>query len=277
MFKEQIKYIFAGHGTYIFLFIILCLFLLYYIVGKGIKNSRMANDQKRRSIANLRGIFFILLTGTGIILWASELYQFIISIAAILAACAIVSKELFLCYVGSFYKTFARPFSVGDRITVGDIRGDVIDIGLMSTQLIEIGPKDYTQQLTGRTITIPNSTFLNTSVFNETDNVGEGRGYGLHVFTVPIKHDKNWNFHREILLAAANEVTSMYFEQAKSFFTQLEKKRHVDIPYVEPRVNIRCQSHDSILLIVRISVPIEKKGTLEQEILHSYLEKFYAQ
>ena len=278
MFKEVLESLFRGHDVYIFIFLISCLIGLYFLIGRGVKNSRMANDQKRRTIANLRAIFILILLGTSFVLWADEFYQFIISIAALLAACAIAGKELFLCYGGSFYKTFARPFSVGDRITIGSIRGDVVDIGLMSTQLIEVGPKDYTQQLTGRTITIPNSQFLTTSIFNETDSVhdGKGRGYGLHVFIVPIVNARTWKKHKEFLLNSANEVCSEYFKQAKNFFIMMAKKRQVDIPYVEPRVNIRVESPEKILLIVRISVPIEMKGTLEQEILNSYLEKVYS-
>ena len=255
---------------FIFILLFSTVILLYYLIGKAIKNSRMHHDQKRRFMANIRAIFFLIIVAAIFILWANELYQFVISLAAILAAFAIAGKELFLCYGGSFYKTFARPFSVGDRIQVGDIRGDVVDIGLLSTQLLEVGPKDYTQQLTGRTITLPNSIFLNTSVFNETDDVYEDRDFVLHIFTVPIKNDRNWNEKKTLLLESANQFCGQYIDQANQFFQALAKKRQVGVPLVEPRINIRFENPDLILFIVRVTVPVEQRGQLEQKIIKDF-------
>lgn len=273
MVKGLAEYLINHPNFYIFGLLFLSTVVLYFIIGKAIKNSRMHFDQKRRFMANTRAIFFLILTAAVFILWANELYQFVISLAAILAAFAIAGKELFLCYAGSFYKTFARPFSVGDRIQVGDIRGDVVDIGLLSTQLLEVGPKDYTQQLTGRTITIPNAVFLDTNVFNETDNISEGRDFVLHVFKIPIKNDDNWKKHKDVLIKCAHESCSKYFAQAEQFFTKLANKRHVGIPFIEPRVNVKFETADSLMLMVRVTVPVERKGTIEQEIINSYLEK----
>jgi small-conductance mechanosensitive channel len=268
-FKTLLNY----QDLYTFGIIAITLILLYFSIGKIIKTSRMANDQKRRTLSNIRNFFLFVLVTSIFILWATELYQFVISIAALMAGFAIAGKEVFLCFGGSFYKTFARPFSVGDRIEVGGIRGDVVDVGLMSTQLLEVGPKDYTQQLTGRMITIPNSQFLTSKVFNETDAVNEGRDFVLHVFQVPIKNDSNWAGHKEILLECAKDSCDKYIDQANNFFKNLAKKRQVDAPYIEPRINVKFDSHDQILLIVRVSVPVERRGTVEQDIINNYLAK----
>lgn len=276
MIRTFAEYLIKHPNFYIFALLFISAFVLYVITGKAINNSRMHVDQKRRFMANTRAIFFFIITAAIFILWANELYQFVISLAALLAACAIAGKELFLCYAGSFYKTFARPFSVGDRIQVGDIRGDVVDIGLLSTQLLEVGPKDYTQQLTGRTITIPNAIFLNTKIFNETDNISEARDFVLHVFKVPIKNNNKWKEHKDTLIQCSNESCSKYFEQSEEFFAKLAKKRHVGVPIVRPRINIKFESADVLMLMVRITVPVEKKGTLEQEIIQRYLEKTHS-
>lgn len=258
---------------YTFSSILIALFLLYFITGQVIKNSRMANDQKRRFMVNLRNILVITVLGSIFTLWATELYQFVISVAALMAAFAIAGKEVFLCFGGGFYKAFARPFSVGDRIEVNGVRGDVVDIGLMSTQLLEIGPKDYTQQMTGRMITIPNSIFLGVNVYNESDTVTEGRDFALHTFKVPIKNDGNWSKHKEVLLEAAREFSDKYNDRAIKFFNRLASKRQVDVPLVQARVNIKFDSADQILLIARVCIPVDQKGILEQKILQSYLSK----
>lgn len=275
MIEDLVNFNYTNPDIYTFGLLFTGIIILYFLIGKAVKKSRMHHDQKRRFMANTRTVFFFIISAAVFILWADELYRLVISLAAILAAFAIAGKEVFLCYGGSFYKTFARPFSVGDRIQVGHIRGDVVDIGLLSTQLLEVGPKDYTQQLTGRTITIPNSMFLSHHVYNETDNVSEGRGFVLHIFQVPIKNDHHWEAHRDTLLQCANKACEQYIERARSFFTKLAAKRNVGIPLIEPRINIRFDEEERILLLVRISVPVEKRGMIEQEIIHNYLKHIY--
>jgi small-conductance mechanosensitive channel len=273
---DMIKDLFNAQDIYVFTVIGLTLLTLYVASVRSIRHSRMANDQKRRFIGNLRGFFIFILLGSVFVIWADELYQFIISIAALMAGFAIAGKEVFLCFGGSFYKAFARPFSVGNRIEIDGIRGDVVDVGLMSTQLLEIGPKDYTQQLTGRMITIPNSLFLTSEVFNETDSITEHQDFVLHVIKVPIKVDSHWETHRNSLLECANSYCEKYSQPAIEFFQRLSKKRHVDMPLLEPRINIKFDGPEQIFFILRICVPVDQKGFIEQDILKSYLNQNYS-
>ncbi len=265
-----------NHEDYaIFGVIVLTLLLLYFFISGTVTRSRMTNDQKRRFIGNIRGTFFFVAVASIFALWATELYQFTISIAAFFAAMAIAGKEVILCFGGTFYRAFARPFSVGNRIEIDGIRGDIVDVGLLSTQLLEVGPKDYTQQLTGRMITIPNSLFLTKEVFNETDALTDHQDFVLHVIKVPIKLDRDWEKHRDTLLNAANEVCGEYIEPATAFFKRLAKKRHVDVPLIAPRINIKFDEPEKIFLMVRVCIPVDKKGTVQQLITRDYLKKTY--
>jgi small-conductance mechanosensitive channel len=246
---------------------------IYFVLGQIIKNSRMANNQKRRTLSNLRTFLFITVSISMLVVYAQELYQIVLSLAAIGAGCAIAFKEVFLCIGGGFYRAFAHPFSVGDRIEINDIRGDVIDIGLMATQLLEVGPKDYTHQFTGRTVSIPNSLVLTQKVINESATAHEITDFVLHIFRVPIKNDNSWQIHHDQLLESANEVCEKYIKDATTFFEQVAKKRSVDVPWVEPRINIKFSSNAELDLMVRVTVPVKMKGRVEQSILNTYLTK----
>ena len=235
----------------------------------------MSNEQKRRFTNNTRTTILLILFISFMVIWYSQLYQFTISIAAIGAALAIATKEVILNFGGTFYRAFARPFSIGDRIEINEIRGDVVDIGLMSTQLIEIGPKDYTHQYTGRTIVVPNSMFLTKQISNETATAHEEGDFVLHVFEVPIKNDNSWNKHLDTIIDVANSVCEQYIESATIFFKRIVEKRKVNMPWVEPRVNLKFRSPSEMILIVRITVPVRLKGTLEQKIIREYLNKIH--
>ena len=82
---------------------------------------------------------------------------------AILAALVIGTKELIMCFLGSIVKAGSNAFSLGDRIRIGDIEGDVIDQNLLSTQLQEVAEGQYSGQL----VSLPNSMFLNQAIHPE--------------------------------------------------------------------------------------------------------------
>lgn len=70
-------------------------------------------------------------------------------------------------FLGWIYLLVRAPYRVGDRIKIGDLRGDVIDVSYLDTTLWEFGG-DYLSgdHPSGRVIRIPNMNVLNTPVVN---------------------------------------------------------------------------------------------------------------
>jgi small-conductance mechanosensitive channel len=132
---------------------------------------------------------------------------------------------------------------------------------------MEVGPKDYTHQYTGRSVTIPNSIFLTKNVINETFSTD----YVLHVFIVPIKKDSNWEIHKKALLDSATSKCEQYIDKGIKHFSMIANKRQLDIPKIHPRVNVKLTGADNIDLVVRVTIPSRIRGTVEQEIINEYL------
>jgi len=59
-----------------------------------------------------------------------------------------------------------RPFGVGDRIEINGIKGDIIDIRLFQTSLLEIGNWVHADQSTGRIVHFPNSFVFKAENYN---------------------------------------------------------------------------------------------------------------
>src|SRR5206468_4172126 len=69
--------------------------------------------------------------------------------------------------IGWVYLIIRRPYSVGDRIKIGDAKGDVIDVSYLDTTLWEFGgPYLSTEHPSGRVIRFPNSQVLSQTVYN---------------------------------------------------------------------------------------------------------------
>jgi small-conductance mechanosensitive channel len=270
--QKIIEYISKTGYTHListFTLIVLVLTLRSFLI-KNIRKKEWRSEDKRKWYVTIRNwssftIFFGL-----VIIWATELQTFALSIVAITGAMIISGKELILCAHGGLLRSFNNMFKVGDRIEVGGIRGDVIDANLMITKVLEIGPENFTHQFTGRSIIIPNSLFLTDQVINESFL----NKYVLHVFKVSISREEDWKKAEECMMAAANEACSDFIEKAQNNMDHLAKKEGLDVPRAAPRITYKFSNAKEIEMIIRVPSPAARKGNIEQEILKRFMEKY---
>lgn len=117
--------------------------------------------------------------------------------------------------------TYMRPFKVGDRISVGDTTGDVVDKSLLVTRLRT--PKNVD-------VTIPNSLLLSAQVQNYS---AQALAEGLIVHTtVTIGYDVPWRQVHQLLLDAAGATLDI-LKDPKPFVLQTS----LDDFYVSYQIN----------------------------------------
>ena len=245
------------------------LILRKYIVLWIKKKDSLIPTYKRQWIVRIRNITIFLIFGILIIVWLEQLRTIAASIVVIAAAIVIATKEFLLNVVGFFYQKTAKFVSVGDRIELGGIRGDVIDENLMGVTMLEIGPGEKTHQYTGLTTFLPNALFLSTTVKNETFLWDD---YVFHLMTIPIKAGSQWQTAEKALLLAAVEVSNPYINNAKNTMKAQALQQNLEEPKTEPRVQIKIIEPDVYHLILRVPVPSRKRARLEQDITRRYLE-----
>lgn len=63
-----------------------------------------------------------------------------------------------------------RPFDIGDRVIIGDIKGDVVDINLTHVHVMEIGGLIGDEENSGRMVMVPNWLLFEKNIINYTLN-----------------------------------------------------------------------------------------------------------
>lgn len=116
---------------------------------------------------------------------------------------------------------------------------------------------------------IPNSLFVSEPVINESYT----HDYILHVFTVPMKRDDDWQGALEGLLASARKHCAPYLEDVRRHMEQLSRQRGLDIPTVEPRVTIQVPTAGEVHLVVRVPARSGERSYIEQSIVSDVLLK----
>lgn len=154
---------------------------------------------KVRKFVVFSGYLVVLLFLT--ILFEDRLGRLSFALGVAGAGVAVALQDVLASIAGAFSIGFSSLFAVGDRIQIGDTRGDVIDIGLLRTTLLETGNWVSGDLYNGRIARIPNSAVLKGSVFN----YSQGFRFVWDEIKIPFTTTSDCQFAREMLLRVAKE------------------------------------------------------------------------
>ena len=256
--------------------IFLCMIIfMRYIAVKSIRDSKKSwsPEQRLRWIGTTRTTYlWIMLIGLFYI-WSEEVHTLALSLFAIALAIVLAIKEMLLCFNGSFLRVRGHSYDLGDRIEINGLRGDVVDINLFVTTLMEVGPSSGIHHQTGRAITFPNSMLLNSFVVNESFL----EDFYLHNIEIPINVSEDWRKARKLLLNIAIEESENYIDRARRRVQHLERRRSLELPSMEPRVMVTVTAPEKLLFTLCMPSPSHFKARVEQAVLDRFIEEFYSQ
>ena len=221
--------------------------------------SEFLSDQQRRWISFTRNAAFTLLLLILAYLWADEIKNFALSVAAVTVALVLATKELLLCISGSVLRTSSGAFAIGDWIEVDGVRGEVTHHNAFATSVQEIeGGHRY--DYTGRTITIPNSIFLSKSI----TNLNFMRRYVFHRFSITVEADCDIFAVVDPLRQKAEEHCEGFMEVARRYNRIIETRAGLDIPSPEPRIEVDNTREGRNVLTITLFCPTAEALSIEQ-------------
>ena len=178
----------------------LLILLLTTIVNKRVHNIR-AKHIVRKSIIYLITTLAALLV---ISLWIQYMRSVVVFMGVIGAGVALALQEAVLCIAGWFLIVARHPFRAGDRIELGGVKGDVIDIRIFQTSLLEIGNLVEADQSTGRIVNVPNSAIFK----KESYNYNQGFEFVWNEVKVLVTFQSDWKRAEEIMLEHGMHIAS---------------------------------------------------------------------
>lgn len=185
------------------------------------------------------------------------------------AGLAIALKEPLTNIAGWLFLVLRKPFTVGDRIQIGDKSGDVIDIRLFQFTLLEIGNWVDADQSTGRIIHVPNG-----KIFTESQaNYSKGFEYIWHEIPVTVTFESNWRKAKEILQDIINEQTDSVENDVKKQILDASKTYLIEYTYLTPTVYTKVIDC-GITLTIRYLTDPRKRRSSEQAIWEAVLDEF---
>lgn len=227
-------------------------------------------DERRRRMISLRNRISVIAVVLLVSLWATELKTLAVSLLAIAVALVVATKEMLLAMIGGMTRAATKRYVIGDRIEVKGVRGDVVDITLMYTVVMELGPGHFTHQYTGKTIAFPNSALLTDAVIVDTVT----QDHTLHNIQVPVyPKDGNPEVAVNTLQEIAERTCAPFQEHANAQVTKWERDTAINLPSSQPRVIIHVNDHGDWWLTLRCVLPIKERVRIEQCIVREYLSR----
>lgn len=240
------------------LFIILIiLFFTKKAIPKYVKNTN--SRYKARKFTNLIG--FILIAFAVLIIFSQQLNGFTVFIGVAGAGIAFALQELIASMAGFIVIHTANFYNVGDRVMVGGIKGDVIDIGLLRTSLMEIGDWVDGDLYNGRMTRVANSFIFKEPVFNYSGDFP----FLWDELKIPIKTDSDFEYAREVFLDILNEINSEYAKEAKSHWNKMTEKLMIEEAKVEPFISMQFDQN-WITFILRYVVNYKSRRSTKDKI-----------
>jgi len=168
------------------------------------------------------------------LLFEDRLGRLSFAIGVVGAGVAVALQDVLASIAGAFSIGFSRLYTVGDRVQIGETRGDVIDIGLLRTTLMETGNWVSKDLYNGRLVRIPNSTVLKGTVFN----YSQGFQFIWDEIKVQFTNSSDCQFAREMLLRVAKESIGDYLIEAQVSWKYISDNFRIANSSLEPIVTL---------------------------------------
>jgi small-conductance mechanosensitive channel len=150
------------------------------------------------------------------------------------AAVTLALQEVIASIAGWVAIPFGHFYQVGNRVRLGGVMGDVIDIGILRTTVMECGDWVNSDLYNGRIVRIANSYVFKEPVFNYSADFP----FLWDEITVPVKYGSDYRLAREILQQIAEDVVGEFTARAKIAWREAVKKYRIEDESIEPTVTL---------------------------------------
>lgn len=187
------------------------------------------------------------------------------------AGVAFALQEVIASTAGWVAVLFGGFYGPGDRVQLGGIKGDVIDIGVLRTTLMECGQWVDGDLYNGRIVRVANSFVFKEPVVNYSADFP----FLWDELKVPITYKSDRHQARAILQQAADDVTRDTVGAGRRTWNEMVRKYRIEDARIEPMVHLKA-TDNWIEFTVRYIVDYRRRRATRDEIFSRILDAFDA-
>ena len=152
--------------------------------------------------------------------FASELGSIVTFAGLITAGLAVAMQSVLVSIVGYFFLIGKYGLRVGDRVQIGEVNGEIIELGMVRMYLVEFAGKGSVSP-TGRVAAFPNSVVFQVSsgLFKQIPGIN----FAWHDITLSMPAGVDYSAVKEKLIAAATLALADFHDEIKRQTQELRR------------------------------------------------------
>lgn len=213
-------------------------------------------------------------------IWFDNPNRLATAVGLVTAGVALALQRVITALAGYFVILRSNIFSVGDRIVMGSVRGDVIALGFIQTTIMEMGQpasiQDVTsptwvksRQFTGRIVTVTNDKVFEEPVYNYTRDFP----YLWEEISIPISYTADRERAEQILLECADRHTERINEMSQEALQVMRDRYFLHPADLTPKVYYRI-TNNWLELTVRFVVKEHGIRDIKDAVSRDILKDF---
>jgi small-conductance mechanosensitive channel len=200
--------------------------------------------------------------------FASELGAVTTFAGLMTAGIAVALQNVILSIAGYFFLIGKYGVRVGDRVNIAGVTGDVVDIGLVRLQMMEItgGPAPLP---TGRVVAFSNSVVFqaNSGMFKQIP----GTSFLWHEITLTLDSKGNYRQVEQRMMEAVNKVFAEYRDRMEAQRRSVERSLNSTIGAFSPESRLHL-TQTSLEVVIRYPVDLAHAGEIDNRVTRAILE-----
>ncbi len=232
-YQYPLTYLEKGFYTFLVLTIL-------YLIFKSILEETIAqqiDDLKMRySFRKTMSILYVAFISLAIIrIWVEDTQTLLVTYGLVAAGVAVALQDFFKNFAGGIVIFLTGLYTIGDRIEIDSQYGDVIDIGILYTTLLELKRWVAGDQATGGLTVVPNGYVLSKTVNNYTKD----NNFIWDELEIPITYESDWKEAYQKMLRIVHRETAEMTGQAEKELSALRLKYYLSERDVAPVIYIQ--------------------------------------
>ena len=246
--------------------------LIIWLIVKFIQKKFILkiDDNQNRYRAGKIGSFagYILTFILILIVFSSRLSGISTALGVAGAGVAFALQEVIASFAGWLAIMFGGFFRTGDRVQLGGIKGDVMDIGVLRTTIMETGQWVDGDLYNGRIVMIANSYVFKEPVFNYSGDFP----FLWDEIKIPIQYGSDYDLTTSILNEIGKEIVGDLSSESHDNWNHLQRTYRLEDAQTEPMVSL-VANDNWVEFTLRYVVPFKKRRATKTNLFMSVLKR----
>jgi small-conductance mechanosensitive channel len=211
---------------------------IIWVIVKSIQRNilgKIKDNDNRYKAKKFGGFIGFILTVLLIsVVYSDKLGGLTVAFGVAGAGIAFALQEVIASFAGWLAIMFGGFYKTGDRVELGGIKGDVMDIGVLRTTIMETGKWVDGDLYNGRIVLVANSFVFKEPVYNYSGDFP----FLWDEIKIPIQYGSNYQKTNDIILHIGKEVAGDLSQKSMEKWQHLQIKYRLEDAQTEPMVSL---------------------------------------